>query len=297
MKRSRVRQAKIVQALEKAEIWQWGQHSELCRISAKESNGFDALLGESVVDVYREVVSHDGWRKTESRSPFAHKVFDVGKSMIARADEIAGDCGCGDVTLRERLRPDSPHGRNPGQTRPGGPLVRDVKPLAGSHSGFNAGALFDGQQSGIADQQGGVGLLEHGDGIGGMSDEAGVSAEGLAEEDLNVSPGATGGVVGGYGPNGLKCVRLADDQLNGTDAIERGDGAAGYDGELGSEGGDGDQAEVGSPGEQLVGAEGWQGVVELIPFGEFRGEWRVLQVPHQRSRIEKADGGDANGME
>ena len=46
-----------------------------------------------------------------------------------------------------------------------------------------------------------------------------------------------------------------DDELDGADFVERSDGAAGDDGEIGGEGGDGDEAEVGAGGEELVGAE------------------------------------------
>ena len=89
---------------------------------------------------------------------------------------------------------------------------------------------------------------------------------------------------------------LFDDELDGADAVERGDGAAGDNGEIGRERGDGDEAEVGAAGEELVGAERGLGVVKAVALGEFCGERRVLEVPHERGGVEKVDGGDADGM-
>jgi hypothetical protein len=52
----------------------------------------------------------------------------------------------------------------------------------------------------------------------------------------------------------VPCSFEFDDELNGADAVERRDGAAGDDGELGRERGDGDEAEVGAAREDLVRA-------------------------------------------
>ena len=59
-------------------------------------------------------------------------------------------------------------------------------------------------------------------------------------------------------------MRRFDDELDGADFVERGDGAAGDDGEIGCERGDGDEAEVGAGGEEFVGAERGLGVVEGV---------------------------------
>ena len=84
-----------------------------------------------------------------------------------------------------------------------------------------------------------------------------------------------------------------DDELDGADAVERGDGAAGDDGEFGRKRGDGDEAEVGAAGEQLVGAERGCGGVEFVALGERGGAGRVVEVPHERRGVKEADGGDA----
>jgi len=78
--------------------------------------------------------------------------------------------------------------------------------------------------------------------------------------------------------------------------VERGDCAAGDDGEIGRERRDGDEAEIGAGGEKFIGAECGLGVVQAVALGELRCERRVLEVPHERGRIEEVDSGDANGM-
>ena len=90
---------------------------------------------------------------------------------------------------------------------------------------------------------------------------------------------------------------MPDEELDRTHAIERGDGAAGDDGELRSKGSDGDESEIGATGEELVGAESRSGVMELVVFGKGGGERRMLEVPHERSRIEEVDCGYTYGME
>ena len=89
---------------------------------------------------------------------------------------------------------------------------------------------------------------------------------------------------------------MFDDELDGADFVERGDGAAGDDGEVRGEGGDGDEAEVGAGGEEFGGAEGGLGVVEGVALGEFCGEGRVLEVPHERRGVEEVNGGYADAV-
>jgi hypothetical protein len=117
-----------------------------------------------------------------------------------------------------------------------------------------------------------------------------------AKEDLGIDARAAGGSVGGDDAEGFEGVGLFDDELDGADARERGDGAAGNDGKRGREGGNGDEAEVSAAGEELLRAEGGEGVVKLVALGEFGSEGRVLEVPYEGSRIEEADGGYAYGI-
>ena len=90
---------------------------------------------------------------------------------------------------------------------------------------------------------------------------------------------------------------MFDEELNGPHTIERSDGAAGDDCKLRSKRGDGNEADVGATSEELVGAERRSRVVEGVMFGECGGERRVLEVPHERSRVKEVDGGYANGIE
>ena len=140
-------------------------------------------------------------------------------------------------------------------------------------------AALEGEECGVADEEGSVGLMKHGDGIGGRGEEGGIGGEEAAEEELGVGEGAARGGVGGDG--GRWCggwsrvcgdrAPACYDELDGADAVERGDGAAGDDGEIGRERGDGDEAEVGAAVEELVGAEGGGGGVELVALGEGGG--------------------------
>ena len=87
-----------------------------------------------------------------------------------------------------------------------------------------------------------------------------------------------------------------NDELDGTDVVERGDGAAGDDGERGGEGGDGNEAEVGAAFVQFDGALRGVGVVELIALGEGGISGRVFEVPHERGGVEEVDGCDAEAV-
>jgi len=91
-------------------------------------------------------------------------------------------------------------------------------------------------------------------------------------------------------------VFLFDDELNGADAVERCDGAAGDDGERGRERGDGDEAEVGAACEEIVGAERGLSVVDVVARGERGVARRMLEVPHKGRGIEEVDSGDAEAI-
>ena len=115
----------------------------------------------------------------------------------------------------------------------------------------------------------------------------------LAEEELCIGERTAGGGVGGDGLDGAQGMRRFQDQLDGANVVERSDGAAGNDGELGREGGDGDEAEVGAAFEQVDGALGGLGVVEGEAGGEVGVCGRMLKVPHERRGIKKIDRSNA----
>lgn len=232
----------------------------------------------------------DAWR------PLLDEVVDMGETMVAGENQVFGDLGGGDVAHIQGFRADGPYSGDPGKIGTYVPLVGQVEPLAGADGLLDLLAGFECQQCGVANEQGGVSLLEHADGIGGVLDKGGVDAEKLAEQDFGVSKGTARSGVGGDGANRFEAMACFDDQLDGADAVERGDGAARNDSEIGGKGGDGDEAEVCTSGQQFIGAEGGFGVVETISLGKFRREWRVLEVPHERCGIEKVDSGYADGM-
>ena len=165
-------------------------------------------------------------------------------------------------------------------------------PFAEADFFFYCFAGFEGEEGGIADEDGGVGLLQHGAGVGQGGKEGGVGVEEFAEEDFGVGEGAARGGVGGDGFYGAQGMGFLNDELDGADFVERGDGAAGDDGERGRERRDGNEAEVGACGEEFVGTEGRLGVVERVALGEGGCEGWMFEVPHEGSGVEEVDGGD-----
>jgi hypothetical protein len=137
-----------------------------------------------------------------------------------------------------------------------------------------------------------------------------LSADELVEEDLRVGKGTAGCRVGRNSADrgeGVVCligckllVLLPDwklnDELDGADAVRRGDGAAGDDGQFGRERRDRDEPKVGSAGQEFVGAQRRLGVVDVVALGERGVEGRMLEVPHERGGVEEIDGGYAYGI-
>ena len=69
--------------------------------------------------------------------------------------------------MREGFGAHGPYGRDPRQAGACVPLVREIEPETGAGGGFDAGAVFERKQCRIADEKSGIGVREHGDGIGG----------------------------------------------------------------------------------------------------------------------------------
>ena len=212
--------------------------------------------------------------------------------MGAGVVEIFSELLRGDLAGVEGFGTDGPDGGNPGEFGAGAPLVGEVKPLAWPDGGFDLFARFEGKEGGVADEDGGVCVLQHGDGIGCGGEERGVGVEEFAEEDLGVGERTARGCVGSDGFYCAEGVGRFNDELDGADFAERRDGAAGDDGEVRRKGGDGDEAKVGAGGEDLVGAQRGLGVVEGVALGESGGQGRVFEVPHEGSGVEEVDGGD-----
>lgn len=283
-------------------------------------DGCDTVVVEGVVDIARQVVANGLGRKSDARGPFGDESIDVAKTVIAGLSEVGDKIGRRDGRGGERFGSHRPDGGYPQKAGACAPLLREVEPEAWTGSGFDAVAVFESEKCRVADEQCGVCSGEHGDGVGRGLDEfrswlrSGVKE--FAEEELRVDERTARGGVGGDGADGAEggvderevgvCAtpRLRietcgtqiihlHDELDGADAVERGDGAARHNGEFWRERGDWDQAEVGTPGEKLVSAECRRGRVDLVALDEGRSARRVVEVPHERRRIEETDGGDA----
>ena len=167
--------------------------------------------------------------------------------------------------------------------------------------GFDLGAVLAGEERGVADEECGVGGGEHGDGVGALLGEGGARVVEVLEEDVRVGGGAARGGVGGDGGDvresfGDGEIRgIFDEEKNAADLAERGDGAAGDDGELGRELGDGDEAEVGGAGVELARAVRGRGVVELVARAQSGGGGFVLEVEEEGAGFRKEMAADAKG--
>ena len=163
-----------------------------------------------------------------------------------------------------------------------GPVVRS-----------SSARVLEGKQGGVADEQGGVGVGEHGGKVGGVLEELGRGVEEVAEEHLGVGDRRAGGGVRGDRADLGEREGGFDDELDRSHAVQAGDGAAGHDAELGGEGGDGDEAEVGTVLEEVARALGGGGEVDVVALGEGGGEGWVVEVPHEGRGVEEIDGRDA----
>jgi hypothetical protein len=155
--------------------------------------------------------------------------------------------------------------------------------------------LFEGEQGWVADEDGGVGLCEHGVEVSGRGKEWDRRIAPLVKEDAGVGERGAAGGVGGDAAQGGKRLSGAADQQQGADPAFGSDGAAGQDFETGcgGEGCDGDEAYIGGSGGKVGSALGGGHAVSLIAEGEWGGEWRVLEVPHEGRGVEEVDGGYA----
>jgi hypothetical protein len=276
--------------LEEAKMRQGGEDIDFGGVLAEDLDGANAVSVEDVMDVIGEIATDCGRWKGDARGPLGDQIFDIQEAVIARGFEILNELSGGEVT--EGFRADRPDGCDPGETGAGAPFVSEVEPLTGADGFFDGFPGFEGEESRIADENGGVGLLQHGDGVGRGWQERGMSVEKFAEENFGIGERAARGGVGGDGFYCGERVRGFDDELDGADFIERRYGAAGDDGEIRGERGDGNEAEIGASAEEFVGTERGLRVVEGVAFGESGGEWRVLEVPHERSGVEEVNGCD-----
>lgn len=191
---------------------------------------------------------------------------------------------------------DSPDSRDPRQAGAGVPLVGEVEPLARADRPLNLIAGFERKQSGVADKESSIGLLEHGDGIGRVLEEGGLGTQKLAKEDFGVSERTARCGICSDGADSFEGMACSDDELDGADTVERGDGTAGDNRQLRGKRGDGDEPKVGASTEEFIGAKRRFRVVEGIALGKLPRQRRVFEIPHQRRWVQEIDGGNADGM-
>jgi len=135
-------------------------------VAAEEFDGLNAVGCEVVVDVVGEVLTDGYGSEGNAGSPFVDEVFDVGEAMVAGVGEVLDELRLGDVTFCEGFGADGPYGGDPGESGAGAPLVGKVEPLAGADGVLDLFAVFECEKRGVADKECGVGLAEHGYGIG-----------------------------------------------------------------------------------------------------------------------------------
>jgi hypothetical protein len=259
-----------------------------CRREVSElGDGLFARVVEKIVDVLSEVGADGRGRDGDARGPLVDEGFDVFEAVLTRGVEIEEEL-LALFAAEPYLRADGPDRRDPGKAGVAVPEVGKVMPGAGGCLLLNRFAIFEGEEGGVADEERGVVLLQHGDGIGRRRFEAGVGVEEVAEEEFGVGDGAPGGGVGGDGADVFEVA--PGDELDGADAVERGDGAPGHDTQGWGERGDGDEAEVGGAGEKLACASRGLREVDVVAEGEGRAEGRVVEVPHEGRGIEEVDG-------
>ena len=83
---------------------------------------------------------------------------------MREASRSSVSCAAVSVGWAEGFGADGPDGGDPGEVGAGAPLVGEVEPVAGADGCFDLLAGLKGEEGGVADEDGGVGLLQHGEG-------------------------------------------------------------------------------------------------------------------------------------
>jgi len=216
---------------------------------------------------------------------------DVVETVIAGASEVVDE-----TFVEYNCRRSSPDGGDKGKAGEIAPLFGEIvvdEFFAGALEAV--GAFFEGHESGVADEDGGVSMVEHGIEIGGHGDEGNVGIPPFVKENARVGDGGAARGVGGDAAQFGERLRGAAHEDKRAYGVLRRDGAAGKDLQAGSggEGCDGYEADVGGAGCKLVGALRGEHQVDLITLGKFVGERWMFEIPHEGCGIEETDCGDA----
>lgn len=258
----------------------------------------EAIRVERVVNVAGEIGADGLGRNVEARSPLGDELLDMGEAVVARGVEIGDELLGGHAS--KGLRPHGPDRCDPreaGVTAPeGGEVQPEERGRAGS---FDDCSVLAREERRVADEEGSVGVGQHGEWIGGLLASFGMRAEEVAKEDLGVGLRTARGGVGGQGAYAaegggfVQAEGIFDEQEDAADFVQRGDGAAGNDRELGRKCGDGDQSQIGCTRVELGCAVCGRGVVRRVAGGELGCAGCVFEVVQKGGGIEESDGGDA----
>ena len=202
------------------------------------------------MDVVGEVGAHGLLGQSDAGCPLGDEGFYVCLACDAAGVGVVDELLGGDAAVvAESFGADGPDGGDPGQAGAFAPELREVEPEQRFRvGGIDGGAVFAGEQGGVADEECSVGVGQHREGLGGLLHEVGTIAVEVGEEDLGVGEGAARGGVGGYGADGAEgfvdaqTMRVPDEEKDAADFAGGADGAAGDDGEVLVELGDWDEA-------------------------------------------------------
>lgn len=265
-------------------------------VAIEELETGEAGLVEDVPDIFGEIGADGVARNSDAGGPFVGESIDVAEALVAGVLEVGNDLGSGDVGGGDGIGTRGPDGGDPDGSGKVVPLMGEVEveklfaapPLAGF-------AVFEGEEGRIADEEGCIGVLQHGFEVGSVFHEGGLDLPEAREEDARVGGRSAGRTVQSDATDAVNAIGMADDEDDGAHAILRGDGAAGNHAEQGcqGEGGDGDEADVGGSGSQFRGA--FRGSIggELVALAEARAVRLMLEAPHQGGGIEKVNGRNA----
>ena len=271
-----------------------GENAEFSGHAEEAAHSLHALFVEDVVDVEGEIVGNDLLGDGKAVGPLddeAVQIFvAVNAGLIQIVDHLFVDRAFG------RCAPDGGDERQAGDRLPFlGEIVVD-KRFAGALEAV--GALFQGQQGRVANHDGCVCAVEHTVQVGGHGNEGNLRIAPLMEEDSGVGYGGAAGNVGGDGAERGQRLRSAPDEQQRAHTALRGDGAARKNAKrgIGGQGGNGNEADIGGAVCEALRALRRSHPVNAVAASEIPIQGRVLEIPHERCGIEKADGRDAQAL-
>ena len=276
--------------------WGGGQGAALASVAIEEIEAGEAEFVQGVPDVLRQISVNGFARDGDAGGPLVGEGINMAEAGVAGVLEVLNDLGGRDAGGGDGFGAGGPDGGDPDGSGEVVPLVGEVEVeelFAGAAlAGF---AILEGEQGGIADEEGGVGGLEHGFEVRGMFKEAGLNLPEAGKEDAGVGGRGAGGGVERNAGDAVDAVGVTHDEDDGAYAVPGGDGAAGDNGEIGGEGElrDGDESDVGLSRGEFGGALGGSVGGEVVALGEAGAVGLVLEGPHQWSGIKEVNGGDA----